>query len=93
MECVVRTMKTKLTPLIILLILVVGFLLLSYVHYIFYKTWGNNEHYYLPVNGMEIICDVNLWQNPSNCNPVNEKGKIIKWPENYGHMGNKENKN
>ncbi len=58
------------------------------LHINFYETWGNNEMYYLPVNGMEVTCDMNLFQNPSNCNPINEKGEIVKWPENYGHMGN-----
>jgi len=80
-------MKTRV--LIIIVIFVGGFVGLSFLHLTLYKTWGNNEHYYIPVNGMEVVCDVNLWQNPSNCNPINEKGEIVKWPGNYGHMGNK----
>lgn len=81
-------MKTRFLILIgLAAILVGGFSYLSYIQYTHYKTWGNNEHYYVPVNGMEVICDVNLWQNPSNCNPVNEKGEVVEWPENFPHMG------
>jgi hypothetical protein len=68
-------------------VLVGGFLYLTYIQYTHYKTWANNEHYYEPVNGMEIVCDVNLWKNPSNCYPINEKGEIVEWPENIPHMG------
>ena len=78
-------MKTRL--LIIIGILVIGFVGLSFLNLMLYKTWANNEHYYVPFNGMEIICDVNLFQNPSNCHPINEKGEIVKWPENYPHLG------
>ena len=81
-------MKTRFLILIGLsVVLVGGFLYLSYIQYAHYRTWANNEHYYAPVNGMKVVCDINLWQNPSNCHPVDENGKPVRWPENYPHVG------
>ncbi len=81
-------MKTRYKFLItigsIFLFLLVTAIILNIV---LYKTWGNNEHFYLPINGMEVICDVNLFTNPSNCHPVNQDGKSVAWPEDASHMG------
>ncbi len=81
-------MKTRYKILIIvcsifLFLLVTGIIL----NITLYKTWGNNEHFYVPINGMEVICDVNLFTQPSNCHPVDQDGKAAPWPKDASHMG------
>jgi len=60
-------MKTRF--LIIIGISIIIFLLAAVVYpTINYKTWGNNEIYYMPFSvGTKVFCDEWLWQPPQNC--------------------------
>lgn len=62
--------KIILILIIFAIILAILFGLLLATNFILYKTWGNNEHFYLPQNGFKIECDINLLQKPTNCRPI-----------------------
>jgi len=70
--------------ILIPIILAILFGLLLAANFVLYKTWGNNENYYASSDGIEIECDLNLLQKPTNCRPIfpdngfpnSEKGSI-----------------
>ncbi len=47
--------------------MVIMFSLVLIANYVPYKTWGSNEHYYLPQDGFEVTCDYMPLQKPTNC--------------------------
>lgn len=62
--------KLILIPIIIAIIITVLFCILLTANFVLYKTWGNNENYYVTSGGLEIECDINLLRPPTNCRPI-----------------------
>lgn len=61
----------KSTIVIIGVIILIGFSLLVAANLILYKTWGGNEWEYVPMyDGVEMECDFNFLQKPTNCRPI-----------------------
>jgi len=71
-------MKTRLLMIIgITVILVGGFVYLSYIQYTHYETWANNEHWYYHPDGYTVECEIRLFQYPSPCKAIDEYGNIV----------------
>lgn len=56
--------------ILIPIIFAILFGLLLAANFTLYKTWGNNELSYFHKDGIEIECDINLLQSPTNCRPI-----------------------
>jgi len=71
-------MKTRLLVIIVIaVILVSGFIYLSYIQYTHYKTWGNNELWYYHPDGYKVECEIRFFQSPGQCTAIDENGIIV----------------
>ncbi len=62
--------KLILIPIVILILMVFIFSFVVVANYLLYKTWGSNEHYYLPQDGFPVECDYTPLQKPTNCRAI-----------------------
>jgi hypothetical protein len=70
--------RTKLLIIVgITVILVSGFIYLSYIQYTHYKTWGNNEMWHYHPDGYDVECEIRLFQSPGPCKVVDENGYVV----------------
>lgn len=45
-----------------------------------FETWGNNEHFYESMEGMNVTCSTNILGINSNCRATNAEGEEVPWP-------------
>ena len=62
--------KLILLPIVILILMVFIFSFVLVANYVLYKTWGNNEDYYLSQDGFPVKCDYTPLQKPTNCRAI-----------------------
>lgn len=64
------------------LILFVSFVFLKIT---FYKTWGNNDHYFYHPKGYQVECEFKLFGYPDMCTAIDEYGHIRAISTGIGH--------
>ncbi len=80
-------MRTRL--LILIMILVGGFIGLSFLNLTLYKTWANNEHWYYHPDGYFVTCEIILFQSPGVCAALDENGVIVDSKTGIGNWENR----
>ena len=61
----------------IIVILISGFIYLSYIQYTHYETWGNNEMWYYHPDGYDVECELRIFQSPGQCRAIDENGIVV----------------